>query len=58
MTFGINKDAEIRASDLYFEKNHSTFELSIYGKSHGKVTVHVPGKHNVQNAESSDSSCE
>ena len=50
VTFGIHKNAEIQASDLHFEKNHSTFKLSIHGEPHGELTIHVPGEHNVKNA--------
>ena len=35
---------------IHFKKNHSTFELSINGEPQGKLTVHVPGEHNVKNA--------
>ena len=50
VTFGVHKDAEIQASNLQFENNHSTFTLSIHGEPRGELTVHVPGEHNVKNA--------
>ena len=50
VTFGVNEDAEIQASNLQFENNHSTFTLSIHGEPRGELTVHVPGEHNVKNA--------
>ena len=50
VTFGIHKDAEIQASNLQFENNHSTFTLSVHGDPLGELTVHVPGEHNVANA--------
>ena len=50
VTFGLHKDAEIQASNLQFKKNHSTFTLSIHGEPQGKLTIHVPGEHNVKNA--------
>jgi len=50
VTFGIHEYAEIQASNLRFDKNHSTFELSVHGELQGKLTVHVPGEHNVKNA--------
>ena len=50
VTFGTHENAEIQASDLYFEKNHSTFKLSINNEPQGELAVHVPGKHNVINA--------
>jgi UDP-N-acetylmuramate--alanine ligase len=50
VTFGIHKDAEIQASNLQFENNHSTFTLSVHGNRLGELTVHVPGEHNVANA--------
>ena len=50
VTFGVHEDAEIQASKLQFENNHSTFTLSIHGEPRGELTVHVPGEHNVKNA--------
>ena len=50
VTFGVHEDAEIQASNLQFENNHSTFTLSIHGEPRGELTVHVPGEHNVKNA--------
>ena len=50
VTFGVHEDAEIQASNLQFENNHSTFTLSIHGEARGELTVHVPGEHNVKNA--------
>ncbi len=50
VTFGVHEDAEIQASNLKFENNHSTFTLSIHGVPQGELTVHVPGEHNVKNA--------
>ncbi|MBC8256901.1 MAG: UDP-N-acetylmuramate--L-alanine ligase [Candidatus Marinimicrobia bacterium] len=50
VTFGVHEDAEIQASNLKFENNHSTFTLSINGVPQGELTVHVPGEHNVKNA--------
>ncbi len=50
VTFGVHEEAEIKASDLCFEDNHSKFELSVHGETKGVLTVHVPGEHNVKNA--------
>ena len=50
VTFGVHEDAEIQASNLQFDNNHSTFTLSIHGEPRGVLTVHVPGEHNVKNA--------
>ena len=50
ITFGVHEDAEIKASKLHFEDNHSRFELSVHGKTQGELMVHVPGEHNVKNA--------
>ena len=50
VTFGVHAKADIKASRLHFEDNHSKFELSILGKTQGDLTAHVPGEHNVINA--------
>ena len=50
ITFGINEKAEIRASNLFFNKNHSSFDLFVNNKKIETINIQVPGKHNITNA--------
>ena len=50
VTFGIDKNAEVRALNLDFKNNKSKFILSVNNKEKGEVTINVPGEHNVKNA--------
>ena len=50
ITFGINEKAEIKASNLIFNENHSSFDLIINNKKIETINIQVPGKHNITNA--------
>ena len=50
VTFGINKSAEINASNLTYNKHNSTFDININKKNLGKIKINVPGEHNIKNA--------
>ena len=47
ITFGIHKDAEVRATELHFEQNRSYFNLMAHGNLLGELSINVPGTHNV-----------
>ncbi|MGH2569243.1 MAG: UDP-N-acetylmuramate--L-alanine ligase, partial [Bacteroidota bacterium] len=50
ITYGLNPQADVQAYDLHHKENNSSFMVARDGKDLGQVTLHVPGKHNVQNA--------
>lgn len=50
ISFGWSKDCDIYPANIVHEGAQSTFELYAFGKSIGKFTIHVPGKHNILNA--------
>jgi UDP-N-acetylmuramate--alanine ligase len=55
MTYGFSKDARLRASDVKTQNAGSqgftqSFEVELDNKSLGRITLHVPGRHNVLNA--------
>lgn len=50
ITFGLSKDADFRAQGVSFFREHSTFELLVFGRPRGEVEVPGPGLHNVRNA--------
>ncbi len=49
-TFGIEEPANVMASDLVFEKSHTTFTIQAYDQEYPDVCIKVPGRHNVLNA--------
>jgi len=50
ITYGLNPQADIQAVDIQHKDNTSTFTVVRTGGDIGKITLQVPGKHNVQNA--------
>ena len=50
ITYGLNPQADIQAVDIQHKDNMSTFTVVRTGGDIGKITLQVPGKHNVQNA--------
>jgi len=50
ITFGINKNAEINASELCFNKNCTTFNVKVENENIGNFNIQLPGIHNIQNA--------
>lgn len=49
-TFGIEEHADVMASDIVMEKNHTVFTITAFGSRYEGVRLHVPGRHNVLNA--------
>ena len=49
-TYGESEDADVRVTDLSMTGATSTFELVVRGRRLGRVTVQIPGRHNVLNA--------
>ena len=50
ISFGLNKNAYIRATKLFFSKNKSSFTLIENNKKLGVLNINVPGEHNIKNA--------
>jgi len=50
ITYGLNPQADVQAVDIHHKENTSTFSVLDRGKDLGRVTIQVPGKHNVQNS--------
>jgi UDP-N-acetylmuramate--alanine ligase len=50
MTYGINEEAEYRASNIRFSEDKSRF--SVYNKNNfmGDINLNIPGSHNINNA--------
>jgi len=50
ITYGLSAQAELRAVGLVHAENATSFEVVRGDQELGRVTVQIPGKHNVQNA--------
>jgi UDP-N-acetylmuramate--alanine ligase len=49
-TYGLARQAEVRAENIRFEGFGSSFEVVLEGVSLGEIRLQVPGLHNVRNA--------
>lgn len=50
ISYGINPQADIQATDISHRDNTVTFTVLQNGAERGKIVLNVPGRHNVQNA--------
>ena len=50
VTYGLNPQADIQATDIRYKENTSSFLVTRRGIELSRVTLQVPGQHNVQNA--------
>jgi len=50
LTFGINSTADVTARDIKFSQLTSSFTVAFKGEEVGRVTINMPGIHNVCNA--------
>jgi len=50
ITYGISRQADIRAEDISFKEMKTKFEVIAFGSHIGTITMSVPGKYNVRNA--------
>ncbi len=48
-TYGLSSQADFQAKDMSFDGPHTSFELVHMGKPIGRLTVQMPGIHNVYN---------
>ena len=49
-TYGLTHDADIKAVDIKHEKFFSYYTVLYKGKELGKITLRIPGSHNVKNS--------
>jgi len=52
-TYGMNSQADFQIRDVEFEKRQSRFTVYCDGKKLGRITLNLPGLHNVYNATAS-----
>lgn len=51
VTFGLNGSEDYTAADISYDETACvSFSWFCHGQNHGRVTLHVPGSHNVSNA--------
>ena len=50
LTYGFDKDAELRAEDVTISGFETNFNVFLNNDELGSVTLNVPGRHNAQNA--------
>ncbi len=50
ITFGLNENNDFRADNISFENEFASFDIIKHGENVGRITLGVPGKHNVYNA--------
>ena len=50
ITYGLSSQAQIRATNLAFEGLNSSYDVTMTGQEMGRVTLRVPGVHNVRNS--------
>ncbi len=49
-TYGISPQADIQAVDISHKENQSTFTVVYQGAELGKITLRIPGLHNIKNS--------
>lgn len=50
ITYGISPQADIRATDIKYDKNKSSYTVNYKGSELGTITVNLPGLHYVKNS--------
>jgi UDP-N-acetylmuramate--alanine ligase len=50
VTYGLDPGADVQGSSIRLQPQGSSFEVEARGKLLGSFAIHVPGRHNVQNA--------
>ncbi len=49
-TYGISPQADIQAVDIIHKESETTFTVRYLGKDLGRITLKIPGVHNIKNA--------
>lgn len=50
ITFGLSRNADVRATNLSYAQRYTEFDLYFFGEKAGRIKINVPGEHNVRNA--------
>lgn len=50
ITYGLNVQADLRATDVEFKNSTSSFTVKYHGEELGRLSIKIPGMHNVKNS--------
>ena len=50
ITFGFNENNDYSATNIEFKNEYGSFDLVVKGENLGRITLSVPGLHNICNA--------
>ena len=50
ITYGISPQADIRATDIEYNNNNSTYNVNYRGKDLGRISLNLPGLHYIKNS--------
>lgn len=50
LTFGLSENNDFRATNISFENEYASFDLIVKGENLGRISLSIPGKHNIYNA--------
>ena len=50
ITYGLTVQADLRATDIEFSEFTSSFSVKYYGEELGRISLKIPGMHNVKNS--------
>jgi len=50
ITYGLNVQADVRATEITHTEFTSSYKVKYFGKELGEITLKIPGKHNINNS--------
>ena len=50
ITYGLNAQSDVRATDIIHNGFSSTYKVKYFGKDLGEITLKIPGDHNIKNS--------
>lgn len=50
ITYGLSSQADVRAIDIKYNSNNTTYKVKYFGKVLGEIKLNIPGEHNVKNS--------
>ena len=50
ITYGLNAQADVRATEIIHSGFTSSYKVKYFGKELGEITLKIPGKHNIKNS--------
>ncbi len=50
ITYGLSSQADVRAYDIRYANNSTTYKVKYFGEALGEINLNIPGEHNVKNS--------